>query len=264
MTSSTLELTSGQLQQLDALAEVIHSRPPLVAFTGAGISTNRASPTIAGHKDSGRRAAPNRSPTRSSWPARRRDWPGGMPCRSDTRRAAGESTTRDTWRSQPLSGRVLSTRSSPRISTASTPTPGSEPERVIELHGTRAQSAALNAVTIPSRTSLISPPVCRHRRPAQTAAEHPEIGHGRLWPADAARGTAQRLHSRADGGCHARRRSTLLVNPAARVPAIAKASGAQLAIVNIGETALDEEADLRIEAPAGPALTVLAEMLLTT
>jgi NAD-dependent deacetylase len=58
--------------------------------------------------------------------------------------------------------------------------------------------------------------------------------------------------------------STLLVNPAARVPAVAKASGAYLAIVNIGETALDGDADLRIEAPAGPALTVLAEMLLTT
>ena len=56
--------------------------------------------------------------------------------------------------------------------------------------------------------------------------------------------------------------STLLVNPAARVPAIAKASGAYLAIVNIGETALDEEADLRIEAPAGPALTELASLLL--
>ena len=59
-------------------------------------------------------------------------------------------------------------------------------------------------------------------------------------------------------------RVALLVNPAARVPAVAKASGAYLAIVNIGETALDDVADLRIEAPAGPTLTVLAEMLLTT
>ena len=57
--------------------------------------------------------------------------------------------------------------------------------------------------------------------------------------------------------------STLLVNPAARVPAIAKASGATLAIINIGETALDPYADVRLEASAGPALSYLTEQTLT-
>lgn len=56
--------------------------------------------------------------------------------------------------------------------------------------------------------------------------------------------------------------STLLVNPAAQVPAYAKEHGAYLAILNNGETALDEQADFTLEAPAGAALTYLAAQIL--
>jgi NAD-dependent deacetylase len=56
--------------------------------------------------------------------------------------------------------------------------------------------------------------------------------------------------------------STLLVNPAAQVPAYAKEHGAYLAILNNGETALDDLGDVKIEAPAGLALTYLAEQIL--
>ena len=56
--------------------------------------------------------------------------------------------------------------------------------------------------------------------------------------------------------------STLLVNPAARVPEIARQRGAFLAIINHGETALDDVADLLLDAPAGPALAYLSDRLL--
>jgi NAD-dependent deacetylase len=56
--------------------------------------------------------------------------------------------------------------------------------------------------------------------------------------------------------------STLLVQPAARVPAYAKETGSYLAIVNHGETGLDDLADQLIDAPAGPALLYLVEQLL--
>jgi NAD-dependent deacetylase len=56
--------------------------------------------------------------------------------------------------------------------------------------------------------------------------------------------------------------STLLVNPAARIPLLAKEAGAYLAILNHGVTGLDDEADLLLDVPAGPALTYLADALL--
>jgi hypothetical protein len=45
MTSpSTVKLAPAQIEQLDALAGIIRARPPLVAFTGAGISTESVLP----------------------------------------------------------------------------------------------------------------------------------------------------------------------------------------------------------------------------
>mgnify|MGYP000433306190 CR=1 FL=1 len=58
--------------------------------------------------------------------------------------------------------------------------------------------------------------------------------------------------------------STLLVHPAARVPAVAQEHGAYLAILNKGETALDNDADLLLDASAGPALAYLADSLIST
>ena len=57
--------------------------------------------------------------------------------------------------------------------------------------------------------------------------------------------------------------STLTVNPAARIPQLARQHGATLAIINQGETALDREADVRLDVPAGPALTYLADAVLS-
>lgn len=43
--------------------------------------------------------------------------------------------------------------------------------------------------------------------------------------------------------------SSLAVSPANQLPIMAKARGAKLAIVNVGETTLDDMADLRVDAP---------------
>ncbi len=48
--------------------------------------------------------------------------------------------------------------------------------------------------------------------------------------------------------------STLVVEPAASLPRIAKAKGARLAIVNLGDTPLDDLADVRIAGRAGETL----------
>jgi len=49
--------------------------------------------------------------------------------------------------------------------------------------------------------------------------------------------------------------STLVVEPAASLPRMAKENGAQLAIITMSETPLDDLADVKIEASAGETLT---------
>jgi NAD-dependent deacetylase len=51
--------------------------------------------------------------------------------------------------------------------------------------------------------------------------------------------------------------STLEVYPAASLPILAKQKGAKVIIVNLGQTALDEIADLRLDAKAGEVLPLL-------
>jgi NAD-dependent deacetylase len=52
--------------------------------------------------------------------------------------------------------------------------------------------------------------------------------------------------------------SSLVVNPAARLPAIAKERGAGLIIINRTPTPLDSLADIRVAAEAGPTLAAMA------
>ena len=56
--------------------------------------------------------------------------------------------------------------------------------------------------------------------------------------------------------------SSLVVQPAARVPEIAVASGARLAIVNNEPTPLDSLADVVVRSSAGAVLSALADALL--
>jgi NAD-dependent protein deacetylase/lipoamidase len=51
--------------------------------------------------------------------------------------------------------------------------------------------------------------------------------------------------------------SSLAVYPAASLPLLAKRGGAQIIIINVGPTAMDEIADIRIDAKAGETLPTL-------
>jgi NAD-dependent deacetylase len=56
--------------------------------------------------------------------------------------------------------------------------------------------------------------------------------------------------------------SSLVVQPAARLPQIAVANGAQLAIINNEPTPLDSLADIVVRASAGAVLSALVDALL--
>ncbi len=61
--------------------------------------------------------------------------------------------------------------------------------------------------------------------------------------------------------------SSLAVSPANQLPLVAKARGARLVIINVGETSLDDVADLRVEAPAErfmPMVCSMAEDMLSS
>lgn len=56
--------------------------------------------------------------------------------------------------------------------------------------------------------------------------------------------------------------SSLQVSPARNIPVIAQANGAQVAVINRGETTFDEYADFRVEADLVEALPVIAQAAL--
>lgn len=56
--------------------------------------------------------------------------------------------------------------------------------------------------------------------------------------------------------------SSLVVNPASRIPVIAKQGGAALVIINRTPTPIDRLADVAIRAEAGPSLDVIANAVL--
>lgn len=56
--------------------------------------------------------------------------------------------------------------------------------------------------------------------------------------------------------------SSLVVNPAARIPVIAKQNGSPLIIINRTATPIDHLADVAIEAEAGPSLAWIADAVL--
>ena len=55
--------------------------------------------------------------------------------------------------------------------------------------------------------------------------------------------------------------SSLQVRPVAGLPAIAKAHGAAVAVVDAGPTSFDAQADLRLDGDAATALAALAALV---
>lgn len=262
MTPAT-ELTSEQHAALVELAGVISDRRPLVAFTGAGISTESGIPDYRGPNGlwtTGSAKPVNYDEFMASEAARLAWWH-ALPERYAQNRIpppnAGHAALVSLERAGILAATVTQNIDGLHIEA------GSDPDRVIELHGNTRTIRCTNCgnvypVTdfIETAAELTAPPPCPN---CGGILKSGTIAFGQPMPQDQLR-TAFAMAQAT--GVMLVVGSTLLVNPAARVPAIAKASGTYLAIINMGETALDEEADLRIEAPAGPALTTLASLLL--
>jgi NAD-dependent deacetylase len=256
-------LSPTQTEALNGLAATIRARPPLVAFTGAGISTESGIPDYRGPDGLWTTGAqkPLTYDAFMSDPETRRGWWRSLPERA--------AHLRDT---QPNAGHVALVRLERADLLVATITQnidnlhiwaGAAPERVIELHGNTRSVRCTNCGTLfpvgdfvdlaATRDEPLPCPVCGGILKSATVA------FGEQLPARELR-LAMVVAQQA--GVVLVVGSTLLVNPAARIPSMAQEAGAYLAILNHGATALDDEADLVLDVPAGPALNYLTNTLL--
>jgi NAD-dependent deacetylase len=243
-----------------ALIELARPARAMSAFTGAGISTESGIPDYRGPGGVWERnAPPTLSDFRMNLATRRQYW--------DERRERYPAL-RDT---EPNAGHLALARlqSADRLSHVITQNidglhqkAGSDPERTIELHGTAHQVRCLDcgaswpADQIQSRLKFEPLPACGLCGGMLRAAT---VLFGQAMPADAVRRAFAVARSRdlmLDVG------SSLIVQPAARLPEIAVVSGARLAIVNNEPAPLDSLADVFVRSSAGAVLSALAHALL--
>jgi NAD-dependent deacetylase len=256
-------LSTTQIEALDGLVATIRARPPLVAFTGAGISTESGIPDYRGPDGLWTTGAqkPFTYDAFMSDPETRRGWWRSLPERAahlrDKQPNAGHTALVRLERAELLLATITQNIDNLHIWA------GSTPQRVIELHGNTRSVRCTNCGTVFPISDFVdlaatrdepSPcPVCGGILKSATVAFGEQLPPRELRLA---------MVVAEQSGVMLVVGSTLLVNPAARIPAIAQDAGAYLAILNHGVTALDDEADLLLDVPAGPALTYLADALL--
>jgi NAD-dependent deacetylase len=141
---------------------------------------------------------------------------------------------------------------------------GNAPERVIELHGTTHQIVCTNC-----GARYTGAEVQQWLEASEAVPPCPVCG-GLLRPATILFGEAlsppvweRAIAVTRETDLLLVVGSSLVVNPAASLPRLAKEQGAALAIINRDPTPLDELADVVIHGGAGPALAALAEALAT-
>ncbi len=250
----------GPQAALASLRDLTAASRAIVAFTGAGISTESGIPDFRGPGGVWERgAAPTRATIRTDsegqsayWRERRESYPRLVEREpNDGHRALVRLFERGRLRA------VITQNIDGLHQKAGLP-----PDRVVELHGTAHRVRCLDCGrTVPAAE-------IQHRQEA--GEEEPRCAvcggplrsatvlFGESLPAEPLR-KAVALAQAADLFLVVG--SSLVVNPAARIPVVAKQAGARLAIINREPTPLDTLADARLWTDAGPTLTTLVRGL---
>jgi NAD-dependent deacetylase len=252
------ESTPTTIHVPDALRDLVIAADRIVAFTGAGISTESGIPDYRGPGGVWERQAPptigdfleNPETRRAYWESRRTRYPEMLAAQPN----AGHRALVTLEHAGKLE--AIITQNIDGLHQAA----GSSPEKVIELHGTAHRIRCLNcgtewpAAVIQARLATIDgEPRCEvcGIGPLRAAT----ILFGEALPRAALERTIE-ISRQCDlmlviG-------SSLIVNPAARLPVIAKQHGAKIAIINRTTTPLDELADVHVIGEAGPILSEVA------
>lgn len=247
--------------ELDRLAELVAPAQRIVAFTGAGISTESGIPDYRGPNGVwARNAIPSVQTLRDDPETRRDHWTfrrANYPVMLARQPNAGHRALADLERA----GRLLAviTQNIDGLHQKA----GNHPERVIELHGSTHRLRCMRCGTEFDGVAI------QQRLEAGEEDPRCEVCGGPLRSATILFGeplpeAALRKAVAVSQVCDLMLviGSSLVVNPAARLPGIAKQRGASLVIINRTPTPLDQLADLHLVAEAGPTLTALVQRIL--
>jgi len=249
-------------RDLDRVADLVRMSERMSVFTGAGISTESGIPDYRGPNGVwARQAIPHIDTIRTDDEARAEHW-------RDRRHRYPEMLARvpnaghEAIAEFEATGRLLAviTQNIDGLHQKA----GNSDDRVIELHGSTHVIRCTNCgrtyggVEIHERleAGLADPrcPVCGGVLRTGTVLFGEPLPERALRTAHA---VAQATDLMLVVG------SSLVVNPAARLPVIAKDAGARLVIINQSSTPIDDLADVRIEAGAGDTLAGIAARLRT-
>lgn len=246
---------------LDRMAEMLRASERLVAFTGAGISTESGIPDYRGPNGVWQTGnIPHIDTIRTDEEARREYWRRRLETYPEML-ARQPNAGHEALARFERAGKLLAviTQNIDGLHQKA----GNHDERVIELHGSSHRLRCMkcgevyDGVTIQTRLEAgeEDPRCVVCGGPLRSAT----VLFGESLPADALN-LAHRVSLAADLMLVVG--SSLVVNPAAKLPQIARQKGAGLIIVNQTETPLDGLADVRVGAQAGPTLDTLARAVL--
>lgn len=245
--------------ELDRVAQTMLAQRPVIAFTGAGISTESGIPDFRGPSGLWKRTAPTgfrdflRDPEiRARYWERRRE---RYPELASKHPNVGHQSLNEMIRANLLD--LVITQNIDGLHQKS----GVADDRIIELHGNSHQIRCLDCRTLfPADTNEIplDVPVPDCPRCGGIIKEA-TISFGEpLIEEDLRRS----LRVAEESGMVIVVGSSLTVNPASRVPLVAARHGATLAIINNEETPLDRYAEHIIRAPAGASLSYLTRQVM--
>ncbi|MEA2584681.1 MAG: NAD-dependent deacetylase [Thermomicrobiales bacterium] len=253
----TTDPSTATGRSLSALIELVSKAAKIVALTGAGVSTESGIPDYRGPGGVWERQAPptigdfleNPETRRAYWDGRRTRYPELVAAKPN----AGHLALAALERSGRLS--YVITQNIDGLHQAA----GNSPDRVIELHGTAHRIRCLACGTewpadvIQARLAAAEgEPRCDVcGGPLRTAT----ILFGEALPREA---LDRAIAAARDCDLMLVVGSSLIVNPAAQLPVLAKRGGARLAMINRTPTPLDALADVHVIGEAGPTLAAVA------
>jgi NAD-dependent deacetylase len=238
------------------LAEITAASHKIVAFTGAGISTESGIPDYRGpHGVWARGTMPTRADIQTDpegqhayWEERQENYPRLVAKEPN----AGHRALVRLFEA----GRLLAviTQNIDGLHQKS----GLPPDRVIELHGSAHRVRCLDCGRVYPASEIQRRQEAGEAEPRCAVCGGPlrsaTVLFGESLPAEALR-QAVALAQVADLMLVVG--SSLVVNPAAQIPVVAKQAGARLAIINREPTPLDSLTDARLWTDAGPTLSAL-------
>ena len=247
--------------EMDQLVDVVAGSQRMVVFTGAGISTESGIPDYRGPNGVwARNAIPSIETLRTDAEAQREHW-SFRRLHYPLMLAREPNLGHRALARFEKAGRLLAviTQNIDGLHQKA----GNQPDRVIELHGSTHRLRCMNCGAEYDGREIQERLEAGAEDPRCTVCGGPlrsaTILFGEPLPS-----SALKLAVAVSQACDLMLvvGSSLVVNPAARLPAIAKEKGARLVIINRTSTPLNDIADVYLEAEAGPTLDELARRVL--